>query len=229
MARRNNGAIKHKVAALAIVLAVIGLFVADTWLRARSERQASLEWAAEAGAAVVARAPDPQIARVIAIQSWDSKTKACGWIDLGESLGIVPFAVLNLSLPFVILPAPSNDSTEAWARAAFKKQLALQHCFLDQPPTPAGYIETPHVDGPLKTLWLDNGPEWAIIPVPQGSGYLAVSRRYGGDAFISPPMETAALAEAWSRGEGQAEKAKDREYRACRGRHPKGDPERERC
>ncbi len=237
MAGREIGAVRYKVAALAVVLAVIGWFVGGNWLTARSERQAGLEWAAEAGAAVVARAPDPQIARVVSIQSWDSKTKACGWIDLGAGLGIVPFAVLNISPPYVVLPVPSNDSTEAWAHAVFTKELALRHCFLDQPPTPAGYIETPLVDDPLKALWSEGGPDWAIIPVPRDAGYVAVARRRGGGAIISPVMETAAQAEAWSLGEGrayaEAENAKGRAHMAafdaCLARHPRGDPERERC
>jgi hypothetical protein len=238
MARRKIEAARYKVAAAAIVLAVIGWFVAGNWLEARSERQTSLKWAAEAAAAVVARAPDPQIARVVSIQTRNSRATACGWIDLGAGSGVVPFAVLNFSSPYAVLPVPSQESTKAWVDAAFEKQLVLQFCQpRDRPATPANVTEIPLVDGPLEALWSERGPDWAIIPVPQDAGYVAVARRTGGGANISPVMETAALAEAWSLKDGvayaEAENAKGRArmatYDACLARHPRGDPEREHC
>tara|TARA_R110002167_G_scaffold26292_1_gene90616 strand:- start:846 stop:1562 length:717 start_codon:yes stop_codon:yes gene_type:complete len=238
MTHRNIGAIKYKVAAAAIVLAYIGCFVGNHWLEARSERQATLQWAAEAGAAVVAQAPDPQIARVISLQARDSGATACGWVDLGAGSGIVPFAVLAVQSPYVVLPVQSQDSTEAWVNAAFEKQLVLQFCQArDRPATPPNVTGDPRVEGPLKALWSERGPDWAIIPVPQGGGYVAVARRTGGGATISPVMDTVTQAHAWSLGEGrayaEAQNAKRRARmaasRACLSRHPQGDPEREHC
>ena len=238
MARRKIEAAKYKVAALTIVLAVIGGFVVSNWFDARAERYARLEWAAEAKAAVIARAPDPQIARLVSIQTRDSSATACGWIDLGAGSAVVPFAVLNVSSPYAVLPVPRQDSTEAWVNSAFKKQLVLQFCQpRDRPATPATVTQNPLVDGPLKALWSEGGPDWAIIPVPQDAGYVAVARRTGGGANISPVMASATEAEAWSRKDGQAyaeaENAKGparmAAHDACLAPHPHGDPEREHC
>lgn len=239
MAGREIGAVRYKVAALAVVLAVIGGILAANWLDARAERRAHLEWVAEAEAAVIAKAPDPKTARVVSVQTRDSSAMACGWVDLGAGSGIVPFVVLPPPSPYVLLPVASQDGTETWANAAFDKQLVHRLCDRDDLllPTPANIIETPLVDGPLSALWSGDGRRWAIIPVPQNAGYVAVARRTGGGAIISPVMETAAQAEAWSLGEGrayaEAENAKGRAHMAafdaCLARHPRGDPERERC
>ncbi len=116
-------------------------------------------------------------------------------------------------------PTPSSQRSSPFGTASWTS-----------PPTPAGYIETPLVDDPLKALWSEGGPDWAIIPVPRDAGYVAVARRRGGGAIILPVMETVAQAEAWSLGEGrayaEAENAKGRAHMAafdaCPARHPRG-------
>jgi hypothetical protein len=238
MARRKIEAARYKVAAAAIVLAVIGWFVAGQWIYAWAQKRADAAMAKQAEVAVITHAPDPDIARVISVQGRGFQGDACGWVDLGGGTGIVPFVVRTDPVD-VLVPILDQENLEAWVDGLYIKHLVLLRCngrglLL---PAPADANADPLVDGPISALWSGNGRLWAIIPVPNDTRFIAVARRVGGGMLISPAMDTAALAEAWSLKDGvayaEAENAKGRArmatYDACLARHPRGDPEREHC
>lgn len=192
---------------------------------------------------VLAQASDLPDARILSFQSDGpaSAVRVCGWVYLSAHAGAAPFHAIASGdpgrAPFVSLPRTDATDPQEWALEVFRKQLNLLLCDgRYAPPAPAEAPQPTLADRLVGALWEPGIRDWAIISPPSG-GYLALRRRVGGGATVSPVFAEYGLAEAWTRQEGaDLARQQDEEGRkrldaldACLERRPVGDPERENC
>lgn len=226
---------------MTVVIALQGKQVVDR----RRDEAARVQFEADVRREVLAQASDLPDARIISFQAdaTASADRACGWVYLSSHVGAAPFHAMATNdpsgdrNPFVSLPRIDATDPQEWALETFKKHLNLHLC--DRRLAPATPDEAPQptlADRLVSSLWEPGAREWAIISPPSG-GYLALRRRVGGGATLSPVFVEHGLAEAWTRNEGaDLARRQDEEgrkhldaFEACLDRHPVGDPERKNC
>ncbi|MGV9008129.1 hypothetical protein [Brevundimonas sp.] len=174
-----------------------------------------------------------------------NETSACGWVQLNDDIGSVPFRASgsfhNKQDVSVLIPRLDAIKPEDWAIAAFSKQLTFATCDLGVgtprlPTAPSDAHRAPGVDEPLRALWGRNPPEWAVVPYPKG-GFIAMRRHVGGGATISPVIPVQSEAIRWTANEGREQaRIEDAEgtrrmrlFEECLARYSPDNPSRDGC
>lgn len=232
---------KRAQAAL-LAIALISGWLGLKWFDQRHDEKARQQFQSAVNRAVMAQLSDLPTARVVSVSG--DNGRACGWVYLAPEIGAVPFHALDsVDDPgdiFVSIPRLDATDPQEWVLAAYAKQLNLVVCDRrSRPPPPAAPVnahQDHRVDRPIRALWDSSRPEWAIVPAPSG-GYIALRRKVGGGATLSPVFTEHHKAHDWTLAEGaELARHQDAEGRqrldaldACLARHAVGSPERKLC
>lgn len=150
--------------------------------------------------AALAAAPDPSSARVVVILGSVRKRKACGWMDNGGGRGVTPFAATDRAGRPIHILTPDVAATGVAARinrayrTEFIKVICDDHGWLA--PAPAGALQNPGLEGPLRRLVNTPGAAWVVVPADQAR-FVAVAKAAPGGLKFSPAFTVREDAERW--------------------------------